>query len=197
MEHKELVGDGCYHVSNTDDEAPSVCSVCERNAYPINEGFAFHLDAKVNNRPSHSVPRLACRQFLAEKMADQGGGDIHGVPCLYLFALPVTHRLGTKERGFHIAGEGTVHGACHERHYCAGLAHVRRQPADTGHRAHQDVASCPKCFVIPGGGGRPIRVSYRLIEWIKPSWPGLSPDPKPRVGWHRRNSVGSPDMVEE
>ena len=29
MEHKELVGDGCYHVRNTDDRATSVRSVCE------------------------------------------------------------------------------------------------------------------------------------------------------------------------
>ena len=65
MEHKDLVGNGCYHVSNTDDGAPSVCSACEGNAEPINEGFAFHLDVKVNNRPSYSVPHLACRQFLA------------------------------------------------------------------------------------------------------------------------------------
>ena len=88
MEHKELVGDECYHVSNTDDGAPSVRSACEGNAEPINEGIAFHLDAEVNNCPFYSVPRLACRQLLAEKMADQGGGNIHGVPCLYLFSLP-------------------------------------------------------------------------------------------------------------
>ena len=153
MEHKELVGDGCYHVSNTDDGAPSVRSACEENAEPIYEGFAFYLDAKASDRPSYSVPRLACRQFLAKKMADQGGGNIHGVPCLYLFTLPVTHRVGTKEGGVHISGESTIHGARRERHYCAGLTHVHRQPADTGHRAHHDVASCPKCFVIPVGGG--------------------------------------------
>ena len=68
----------------------------EGNAEPINEGFEFHLDAEVNNRPSHSIPCLVCRQFSAEKMADQGGGDIQGIPCLYLFTLPVTHRVGTR-----------------------------------------------------------------------------------------------------
>ena len=52
MEYKELVGNGCYHVSNTDDGAPSARSACEGNAEPINEGFAFHLDAEVNNCPS-------------------------------------------------------------------------------------------------------------------------------------------------
>ena len=77
MEHKELVGDGCYHVSNNDDGAPSVRSACEGNAEPINEGFAFYLDAKVNNCPYYLVPRLACRQFSAEKMADQGGGGTY------------------------------------------------------------------------------------------------------------------------
>ena len=63
MEHKELVGDGCYHVSNTDDGAPSVRSACEGNAEPINEGFALYLDVEVNNRPSYSVPILAYRVF--------------------------------------------------------------------------------------------------------------------------------------
>ena len=77
MEHKELVGDGCYHISNTDDGAPSIRSACEGNAETINEGFEFYLDAKVNNCPSYSVPRLACRQFLVEKMADQGGGGTY------------------------------------------------------------------------------------------------------------------------
>ena len=52
MEHKELVGNGCYYVSNTDDGAPSVRTACEGNAEPINKRFAFHLDAEVNNRPS-------------------------------------------------------------------------------------------------------------------------------------------------
>ena len=52
MEHKELVVDGWYHVSNTDDGARSVRSACEGNAEPINEGFAFYLDAEVNNCPS-------------------------------------------------------------------------------------------------------------------------------------------------
>ena len=59
MEHKELVGDGCYHVSNTDNGAPSIRSECKGNTEPINEGFAFHINAKVNNCPSYSVPRLA------------------------------------------------------------------------------------------------------------------------------------------
>ena len=144
MEHKELVGDGCYHVSNTDDGVPSVRTECEGHAEPINEGFAFHLNAEVNNRLSYSVPRLACCQSLAEKMADQVGGNINGVPCLYLFALRLTHRVGNKEGGIHIAGESTVQGSRRERQYCAGLTHVRRQPADTGHQAHNDVASCPK-----------------------------------------------------
>ena len=83
MEHKELVGNGCYHVRNTDDGAPSVRSAYEGNAETINNGFAFHLNAKVNNCPSYLVPRLACRQVSAEKMADQGGGKIHGEPCVF------------------------------------------------------------------------------------------------------------------
>ena len=29
MEHKEIIGDRCYHVSNTDDGVPSVLSSCE------------------------------------------------------------------------------------------------------------------------------------------------------------------------
>ena len=56
MEYKDLVGDGCYHFCDTNDRAPSICSACEGNAEPINEGFAFLLDAKVNNRISYLVP---------------------------------------------------------------------------------------------------------------------------------------------
>ena len=77
MDHKELVGNGCYHVSNTGDGAPSIRSACEGNTEPINEGFAFLLNAEVNNRLSYSVPRLACRQLPAEEMADQGGGGMY------------------------------------------------------------------------------------------------------------------------
>ena len=73
MEHKEIVSDGCYHVSNTDDGAPSIRSACKGNTEPIDKGFAFHLNAEVNNCPSYSVPRLACRQFSAKPMANQGG----------------------------------------------------------------------------------------------------------------------------
>ena len=113
MEHKELVGDGCCHVSDTDDGAPSIGSACEGNAEPINEGFAFILDAEVNNRPSLPVACLACRQLPAKEMSDQGGRNVHSVPCLYLFALRVTHHVGTKEGGVHIAGESTVQGARH------------------------------------------------------------------------------------
>ena len=72
--HKELVGDRCYHVSNTDDGVPSIRSVCKGNADSINEGFAFLLDSKVNNCPSYLVPYLACRQFPAKEMVDQGVG---------------------------------------------------------------------------------------------------------------------------
>ena len=96
MEHKELVCDRCYHVSNTYDGAPSVCSAGERNVEPINEGFAFLLNAEVNNCPYYSVPLLACRKFRAEEMVNQGGRNVHGVPCLYLFALRVTHHVGNE-----------------------------------------------------------------------------------------------------
>ena len=90
MEHKELAGDGCYHVSNTDDWAPYIHSACEGNVEPINEGSEFHLDAKVNNRPSYSFPCLACRQFSAEKMDDQGGGTYTAYPVFTCSHSPST-----------------------------------------------------------------------------------------------------------
>ena len=132
---------------------PPIRSACEGNAEPIGEGFAFLLDAKVNNHPSYLVPRLACRQFPADEMANQWGRNIHGVPCLYLIKTCVAHHVGIKEGGVYIARESTVHGACRERHYRAGLPHVGRQPSNTGHRSHYDVASRPKCPIVPGGGG--------------------------------------------
>ena len=59
MEHKELVGNRCYHIYDADDGAPSIRLACEGNTEPINEGFSFHLDAEVNNCPSYPVPYLA------------------------------------------------------------------------------------------------------------------------------------------
>ena len=95
--------------------------------------------------PPPFVVHLLGQELTARQAWDRlrGGGGVHGVPCFYLFALLVTHRLETEEGGVHVAGESTVHGARRECHYCSGLMHVRRQPADTGHQAHHNVASCP------------------------------------------------------
>ena len=146
MEHKDLVGDRCYHVCDADDRAPSIRLAYEGNAEPIKEGFAFHLDAEVNNCPSYSVPRLACRQFPAEEMDDQGGRNLHGVPCLYLFALRVTHHIGTKEGGVHIAGESTVHDARREHHYHLVWSMY------SGSQRTQDTDPITTLPRVPGGG---------------------------------------------
>ena len=66
---------------------------------PIDKWFEFLLDAEVNNRPSYPVLRLTCRQFPAEEMADQGGRNVHGLPCFYLFKPRIAHHVGTKEGG--------------------------------------------------------------------------------------------------
>ena len=95
---------------------------------------------------------MACRQFPAKDMDDQGGRNIHSVPCLNLLKPRVAYHVGTKEGGVYNASKSAVYGARRERHYRVGLAHVGRQPVDTGQRAHYDVASCPKCVAVPVGG---------------------------------------------
>ena len=89
--------------------APFVRSACEGNVEPINEGLNSTLMPRSIIAPltrSHAWHAVNSRP---RRWPTKGGEGIHGVPCLYLFALPVTHRVGTKEGGVHTAGESTFH----------------------------------------------------------------------------------------
>ena len=153
MEHEELIGDRCGYVRDVDDGTPSSYTLYKDNVESVDKGFTFLLDFSIHDRSSYLVPHLACRQFLAEEMTNQGGRHVHSIPYVYLFHASVANVIGIKEGGVGIGSERGVDGASCERHYHGGSVHIGGQLTDTGDRAYHDIALRPECSVIPGGGG--------------------------------------------